>query len=339
MTNDQPCPDLSLLQELLSGAVHEHTQIELVEHLDGCADCQSRLEKLVGGDTLIEDMRAQTEDESEATQEELEGLISRLKSEHAPAADKGESPLDSISLDFLAPSENPQHLGRLGKYEIVEVAGQGGMGIVLKGYDPTLGRFVAIKTLNPVLASNGMARTRFLREAKMAAAVSHDHVITIHAVDQVDGMPILVMEYVVGVSLAERIQRTGALELDEILRIGSQTAAGLAAAHAQGQVHRDIKPANILLENGVERVKITDFGLARVADDVSMTQTGYVAGTPEYMSPEHPSGRCDHRSDLFSLGSVMYAMCTGRSPFRRHHCGRDSPSLRRYAAADSRSQS
>src|SRR5207245_7406903 len=118
-------------------------------------------------------------------------------------------------------------------------------------------------------------------------------------------------------SLQERLNRTGPLELNEILRIGMQTARGLAAAHTLGLIHRDIKPANILLENGVERVKITDFGLARAVDDASLTQSGVVAGTPQYMSPEQARGEAvDQRSDLFSLGSVLYALCTGRAPFR-----------------------
>jgi serine/threonine-protein kinase len=118
-------------------------------------------------------------------------------------------------------------------------------------------------------------------------------------------------------SLEEKISREGPLEVKEVLRIGMQTAAGLAAAHAQGLIHRDIKPANILLENGVERVKITDFGLARAVDDASVTESGIVTGTPQYMAPEQARGEAvDHRADLFSLGSVLYAMCTGRPPFR-----------------------
>src|SRR5437762_2703908 len=115
----------------------------------------------------------------------------------------------------------------------------------------------------------------------------------------------------------ERLDRSGPLAIKEVLRIGMQTAAGLAAAHAQGLVHRDVKPANILLENGVERVKLTDFGLARAVDDASVSQSGVVAGTPQYMAPEQAEGQAvDHRSDLFSLGSVLYVMCTGRPPFR-----------------------
>src|SRR5262249_29409220 len=151
---------------------------------------------------------------------------------------------------------------------------------------------------------------RFTREAQAAAAVSHDHIVTIHAVEEASGLPYLVMQLVAGMSLQERLDREGPMELPEILRIGLQTASGLAAAHAQGLVHRDIKPANILLENGVERVKITDFGLARAAADASLTQEGVVAGTPHYMSPEQARGEAiDQRSDLFSLGSVLYAMC------------------------------
>ena len=130
-------------------------------------------------------------------------------------------------------------------------------------------------------------------------------------------LPYLVMPYNRGMSLQKRIDDVGPLPLTETLRIAEQIAAGLAAAHAQGLVHRDIKPANILLEEGVERLAITDFGLARAVDDATMTRSGVIAGTPQYMSPEQARGdSIDHRSDLFSLGSVMYTMCTGRPPFR-----------------------
>jgi len=224
---------------------------------------------------------------------------------------------DVITLDFLAPCDTPARLGVLAHYEILEILGRGGMGLVLRGVDVKLNRPVAIKVLAPQLAANAVARQRFQREAQAAAAVSHPHVVNIHAVDEWNGLPYLVMEYVSGLSLQQRIDGTGALPLAPLLRIGTQIAAGLAAAHAQGLVHRDIKPANILLENGIERVKITDFGLARAIDDVTMTQAGAVYGTPLYMSPEQARGeRVDQRSDLFSLGSVLYAMSTGRPPFR-----------------------
>jgi serine/threonine protein kinase len=188
---------------------------------------------------------------------------------------------------------------------------------VFKAFDEALQRVVAIKVLSPQFASNATARKRFTREAQAAAAVAHEHVVTIHAVEDSGPVPYIVMQFVAGISLQDRLDRTGALELKEILRIGLQTACGLAAAHAQGLVHRDIKPANILLENGIERVKITDFGLARAVDDAGLTQSGVVAGTPMYMAPEQAAGDpVDHRADLFSLGSVLYALCTGRPPFR-----------------------
>ena len=208
-------------------------------------------------------------------------------------------------------------LGRLGPYEITGIIGSGGMGIVLKGHDRALDRFVAIKLLSPHLASSGAARQRFLREAKAAAAVVHDNVIAIHGVDEFAGLPYLVMPYCRGTTLEKRVRDAGPMSLREILRVGLQTARGLAAAHAQGLVHRDVKPANILLEDGVERVRITDFGLARAADDASLTVTGLLAGTPHYMSPEQALGKpLDARSDLFALGAVLFTLATGKPPFR-----------------------
>lgn len=222
-----------------------------------------------------------------------------------------------LALDFLEPADKPGYLGRLGQYDVIEVLGRGGMGIVLRANDPHLNRIVAIKTLAPDYANNPTARKRFAREGQAAAAVSHPHVVTIHAVEPNGRVPYLVMELVQGQSLKQKLDKTGCLELKEILRIGAQTAQGLAAAHGQGLIHRDVKPGNVLLENGVERVKLTDFGLARATDDVAITRTGDIAGTPQFMSPEQAEGKpVDHRSDLFSLGSVLYSMCTGRPPFR-----------------------
>jgi hypothetical protein len=191
------------------------------------------------------------------------------------------------------------------------------MGVVLKAFDPSLHRLVAIKVLAAAVAGSATARRRFTREAQAAAAVCHDHVVAVHGVSEADGLPYLVMQYVAGESLQERLDRAGPLPVEEAVRLGIQTASGLAAAHAQGLIHRDVKPANLLLEDGLVRVKITDFGLARTADDVGLTQAGVVAGTPEYMAPEQARGeQVDPRADLFSLGSVLYACCTGRPPFR-----------------------
>lgn len=220
-------------------------------------------------------------------------------------------------LSFLAPSSEAGTLGRLDHYEVLEVVGRGGTGVVLRARDTKLLRMVAIKVLTAPLAASGSARQRFVREARAAAAVRNDHVIAIHAVCDDGPVPYLVMEFIEGCNLESLIRRSGPLEVQEVLRIGIQIACGLAAAHKQGLIHRDVKPANILLENGFQRVKLTDFGLALAADDASLTQSGIIAGTPLYMAPEQAAGETiDARSDLFSLGSVLYEMCTGRPAFR-----------------------
>ncbi len=201
-------------------------------------------------------------------------------------------------------------------YEFHEVIGCGGMGVVAKGLDCALQRVVAIKTLSQAFASHPQARRRFLREAQVAAAARHENIVTIYTVNESAQSPFLVMEYIAGKSLQQRITECGPLPVDEIVRIARQIAAGLDAAHRIGLVHRDIKPANILLEDQSQRVKITDFGLARAMSDAGMTQPGVVAGTPQFMSPEQAQGQAvDHRSDLFSLGSVMYSMCVGEPAF------------------------
>src|SRR5262245_4654702 len=234
-----------------------------------------------------------------------------------PAAEHLARQVGKIDLAFLEPATKPGSLGRLGHHEALEVAGQGGMGIVLRAFDEKLHRVVAIKVLAPALAGAGAARQRFVREARAAAAVTHDNVIAIHAVEEGGPIPYLIMQFIEGCTLQQKLDRSGPLPVKEILRLGVQIADGLAAAHRHGLVHRDIKPANILLENCIERVKITDFGLARVVNDASVTTSGFAAGTPLYMSPEQANGRkVDHRSDLFSLGSVLYAVCTGHAPFR-----------------------
>jgi len=176
---------------------------------------------------------------------------------------------------------------------------------------------VAIKVMNPELAATSPPRKRFLREARSSAAVKHENIVSIYAVEE-QPIPYLVMEYVPGMTLQQWLDQHGPLNVTDVLRIGQQIATGLAAAHAQGLIHRDIKPANILLENGLEqRVKISDFGLARAADDATLTQSGLIAGTPMYMAPEQARGEpLDPRADLFSLGSVLYVMTSGRPPFR-----------------------
>ena len=224
---------------------------------------------------------------------------------------------EEVDLSYLAPSTKPDSLGTLAHYEILQVLGQGGFGTVLKAFDEKLHRLVAIKVLSRELAATSPPRKRFLREARSVAAIKHENVIAIYSVEE-QPLPYIVMEFVDGGTLQDKRDEFGPFPVSEILHIGKQIASGLAAAHAMGLIHRDIKPANILLEKGVVRkAKITDFGLARAADDASMTQSGVIAGTPLYMAPEQARGaKLDARTDLFSLGSVLYALATGHPPFR-----------------------
>jgi WD40 repeat protein len=200
--------------------------------------------------------------------------------------------------------------------------GVGGMGLVFQAEDVRLKRLVALKVMRFALADHPTARERFLREAQAAAAVRHDHVVTIYQVGEERGVPFLAMEFLEGESLDDRLQREGRLPVAEIVRIGREIAQGLAAAHQRGLIHRDIKPSNIWLEERgnqtlAPRVKVLDFGLARAAaGDARLTHSGAIVGTPAYMAPEQARGEpIDARCDLFSLGCVLYLGATGEAPF------------------------
>ena len=293
-------------ETIFEGALEKRTPAErsayLAEACRGDAGLRRRVEALL------------------ASHDRLGNFLDRpaVKQLAAAAVTGAEQPgREASTLDFLQPSTKPGSLGRLAHYEALEVLGQGGCGIVLKAFDEKLHRVVAIKVMAPQLASTSPPRKRFLREARSAAAIRHENVVGIHAVED-QPIPYLVMEYIAGETLQQRLDRSGPIEVAEVLRIGQQVASGLAAAHALGLIHRDVKPANILLENGAaQRVKLTDFGLARAADDASLTQSGVIAGTPLYMAPEQAQGEViDQRADLFSLGSVLYVLCSGRPPFR-----------------------
>ena len=317
MASTIECPTPTRLESLLHGDLPQPEQDSLTEHVEGCARCQHAIEALRAPGASWEELAPGLAHETtqpeplRAALEQAKALDSMATVAPTPAGPRAEG------LEFLEPSDQPGHLGRLAHYEVLQVVGQGGFGTVLKAFDEKLHRMVAIKVLAAAYSASGAARKRFIREARAAAAVKNEHVVGIYDVKDEAQPPYLVMELIEGVALQDKLDKHGPLGVKEILRIGTQTAEGLAAAHKQGLVHRDIKPANILLENGVERVRITDFGLARAVDDASVTQSGTVAGTPMYMSPEQAAGETiDHRSDLFSLGSVLYAMCTGHPPFR-----------------------
>lgn len=294
------CLNEDLLNKLSAGDCSPIELADCEDHVSYCGRCRELLDSRTIDATWQSQFMPAFRDVSEPSFVEI-----------------GNRNVQQSVLSLLGPTDNPHMLGRIGGYEIVALIGIGGMGIVFKGFDATLDRFVAIKIMQPHLAVSGAARQRFEREGRAAAAVISDFVLPIYAVSEWQGVPYLVMQYSAGTNLQKRLDLHGPLKLCEVLRIAMQTARGLAAAHSQGLVHRDVKPSNILLDGSVERAALTDFGLARSVDDASVTTTGLIAGTPQYMSPEQVrGGRVDARSDLFSLGSTMYAMCTGHSPYR-----------------------
>jgi serine/threonine protein kinase len=316
------CANDELLQLLLLGKLPREEAARLQNHVLECRRCGERLAEVPAEDTLVEAARDQATLLPEPEDAEAQALVERLCQLPMPATGIG-SRQSSVEEDlnelqrFMQPAQSADELGRVGKYRVLRILGAGGMGMVMEAEDIQLGRRVALKVMKPLLAFRATWKARFLREARAAAAVQHDHVVTILQVDEQQGLPYLAMPLLNGESLQRRLAREGKLPPVEAVRIGRQIALGLSAAHQQGVVHRDIKPDNIWLEPPHDRVKILDFGLAQVAgDDIGLTQSGAIAGTPVYMSPEQARGEpVDHRADLFSLGCVLYRMCAGRPPF------------------------
>jgi len=337
-------PDADQVRRFLLGLLDdpEHQRIEqlLAESSDWLAVAESTATK----DALLETLQAvgnTTEPHLPASVTELIARLERICP--ATAAAETVAPLATLapgapatvtsppsSYPFLDPPDQPSYLGRLGGCRVVKELGKGGMGIVFLAEDPALNRRVAIKVMRPDIAAHPKARQRFLREAQAAAALEHEHVVPIYQVGEAGGaaaVPFIVMPFLAGEALSARLKRDGALPIAEVLRLGRETAQGLAAAHAVGLIHRDIKPDNLWLYDPPHadvaasrgQVKILDFGLARpmAASDIELTQPGAMIGTPAYMAPEQADGLAvDARSDLFSLGCVLYQMATGRRPFQ-----------------------
>ena len=296
----------SQLDALIAGdlSASEREQLEL--HLENCTQCQAALQDHAATESVWEQTREYLSDDDDDRRKFVEPSIGNVTCSHT----------EKELLAALKPTDDPRMLGRLGPYEIAGVIGSGGMGVVLKAFDPALSRFVAMKVLSPALWKDEQARERFSREARAAASVVHENVIEIYSVDEAGGIPYFTMPYLRGETLKQRIDHRGPLSIEESLRISKQLADALSAAHDQGLVHRDIKPSNILLSGGSERVHLSDFGLAHQDTDDHLTFTGAITGTPGFMSPEQIQGTTtDHRSDLFSLGSVMYTMAAGKEPF------------------------
>ena len=252
-------------------------------------------------------------------------IATRRPSAHGPAAGSGPASYPSSSYPPSHPS-TPWTSGPAGPsaangaipsgYEIVGSPKSGGMATVYKAYQPALGRHVAIKVLSPTLMSDPSFVHRFHEEARRTASLEHPNIVPIYDIGEANGSIFIAMRYIDGESLQELLERGPVLPLSRVVRIISQVADALDYAHGRGIIHRDVKPANIMVEAG-DRATLTDFGIARVVGGTRLTQLGSVVGTPEYLSPEQAVGQeIDGRSDLYSLGIVLYEMVAGRTPFR-----------------------
>jgi hypothetical protein len=327
MSQPTPCPSDPELQRLLRGEANPDTADAFAGHLAQCERCAAAVESGVGPDTLLQALRAQTVVLDPPAY--VGALVERLVHLHPSSASGtlnapslGDTPPPPAPVedphDFLSPPQGPGELGRLGGYRVLRVLGRGGMGVVYEAEDIHLRRAVALKVIRREVSGRPAVRQRFLREARAAAALTHENIVTIYQAGEANGVPFLAMQRLHGVTLAERLRRQqGPLEAPEVIRLGRQVARGLVAAHAAGLVHRDVKPANIWLEEAGGRVKLLDFGLAHVeSGEAGLTRHGAVVGTPTYMSPEQARGeRPTPRSDLFCLGIILYQLCTGTLPF------------------------
>jgi serine/threonine protein kinase len=220
-------------------------------------------------------------------------------------------------LGFLSPPQEADELGRLGHFRVRKQLGAGGMGMVFLAEDTQLQRPVALKVMRHDIAALPSMHERFIQEARLMASLRSDHIVTVYQVGEQNNVPFMAMELLEGMPLEDWLTRGKRMTPKQIVRVGQEIAFGLAAAHARGVIHRDIKPANLWLEAPRGRIKILDFGLARpLVRTQALTQENTVIGTPYYMAPEQ--AQCeplDHRADLFSLGCVLYELCSGRVPF------------------------
>ncbi len=320
MTDKQLCPPSNVLADFMQGKVVEPQLSEFAEHLENCAKCQASALTLHPSDTLVDSLRGEALTADEIARAVPRPLMERLKNiPQIHARSLAGAPADE-DFTFLEPPQQADEIGRLGRFRVLKVLGQGGMGTVFLAEDPQLGRPAALKVMLPKVAKNPTAKDRFLREARAAARLRNDHIVTVYEVAEANGVPYLAMELLEGQSLAEMVETGKPLNVAEIICIARDIAAGLTVAHDKGLVHRDIKPGNLWLERdsaGSTRVKILDFGLARQQDESQLTHAGALVGTPAFMAPEQARNdtHVDARADLFSLGCVLYLLSTGRIPF------------------------
>lgn len=310
------------LKQIIASECSPDDEAIWTEHLGQCPVCQNRLAELSGVDDALKD-RWQTSQQASDIAPLSDHTITAFyelatqAGQNKPAPTTAEA--SGIS-NLITASDDPQTPGRFDSYLFLKVLGQGGMAIVIQAIEPVLERIVAIKILLPHLASDTTARARFLSEAKAIAKIEHPNVLGIHRVAEHRDTPYLVMPCVNGSTVSELIKQQGPVAPDRVVELSIQICDALHAAHSAGIIHRDIKPGNLLIDAETGSVKVADFGLAQAVTTPSLTETGYIAGTPRFMSPEQAAGKpVDERTDVYSLGVVMHTMLAGESPFRGEH--------------------
>jgi eukaryotic-like serine/threonine-protein kinase len=343
MAQVDKCPLPDELMQALLGRLSAVSAAAIESHLDGCPSCMAAVDRMEVDSQIVDALKAQPALSSRVVSPDLERLMACLDALHPDAKDHAAS-LEAARQDFpiLPRSDNPDELGCVAHFRVIEFLGAGGMGVVYRAKDTRIQRLVALKLMRPHLAQDPDARARFLREALAVASVRHDHVVIVHEVGEAetggdcDPVPFMAMELLGGISLHARMREQSRMPLPVVVRLGRQTAEALAALHARGLVHRDVKPGNIWLEptdatdatdevgagvgDPVEsppdssfRVKLLDFGLAAASSDTA--ESGNL-GTLAYMAPEQfRDDAVDARCDLFGLGCVLYELCTGEHPF------------------------
>lgn len=317
------CPSDSQLEAFLDETLEDNSSAEIAAHIDGCQKCQARLDDIItlaATDGFDIQSVHPTIDLDSAGQTAIANLIQRLRSAASPSLEPFD--VDSASRPIFAQAIHENELPvSLDHYQLVEKIGEGATGELYKAIDERLNREVAIKVLKPELAAIPNARARFEREARACAALRHDHIIAVHHVEAgvPNQCPYLVMDFVNGGSLGERIEPGLNTDVRLIVEWLRQAAEALQTAHESGIVHRDIKPSNLLIDETSGRLVVVDFGLAQLADsEESLTAEDAIAGTPAYMSPEqiaHPD-EVSGLSDIYSLGVVLYEALTAERPFR-----------------------
>ena len=324
MTFIQKCPAKNRLVDYLTGKLPASESTDYANHISDCDICEDTIRGLDVSDTFSDLAGSAFEAlfaEGSQDQQIVNQLISQMRVT-SPNATRGFG-VEARKLEdraaeitrLLDPPGDRDAIAHLAHYRILELIGAGSTGVVYRAIDTNLDRTVALKILRPSLGE--MARERFLAEARLAASIDHSHVVTIYHVGIEGPLAFMAMQWVPGETLEDRLKQQAVMTEGQLRELGQQIASGLSAAHAKNLIHRDIKPANIWIARETGEATILDFGLARIADDdPQMTATGMLAGTPNFMSPEQTRGlELDGRSDLFSLGCLLYRAATGKLPF------------------------